>query len=78
VSLPTRRYHLPSAIRRSPVRIDGARASELIAEGATLVDVRRKSQDPPAPGDAVRVPPDEIPDELSHFPRDRPVVLGCT
>jgi rhodanese-related sulfurtransferase len=74
----TRRYHIPSAVRRSPARIDGERARELLSEGAVLVDVRRQSQDPPAPGDAVRIPPDEIPAELESFPRDRPIVLGCT
>jgi rhodanese-related sulfurtransferase len=77
VSRPTRRYHLPSAIRPSPVRIDADQARELVAEGAILVDVRRRSQDPPAPGDAVRIPPDEIPESLEQFSRDTPIVLAC-
>jgi rhodanese-related sulfurtransferase len=77
-SRPTRRYHIPSALRSSPVRITPDRARELIGEGAVLVDVRRKSQDPPAPDDAVRIPPDEIPDSLERFSRDTPVVLACT
>jgi hypothetical protein len=78
MSRPTRRYHIPSAIRPSPVRIDAERARELVAEGATLVDVRRRSQEPPAPEDAIRIPPDEIPDSLDHFSRDTPIVLACT
>jgi len=60
------------------VRIDADQARELIADGALLVDVRRRSQDPPAPDDAVRIPPDEIPRSLEQFPRDTPIVLACT
>jgi rhodanese-related sulfurtransferase len=78
VSRPTRRYHIPSAIRPSPVRIDPERAEELVAEGALLVDVRRKSQDPPAPEAAIRIPPDQIPENLDRLPRDSPIVLACT
>jgi rhodanese-related sulfurtransferase len=78
VSRPTRRYHLPSAIRPSPVRIEPEQARELVEQGAILVDVRRKSQDPPAPDDAIRIAPDEIPESLERFPRDTPIVLACT
>ena len=78
MSRPTRRYHIPSAIRASPVRIEPERARELVAQGAVLIDVRRKSQEPPAPDDAVRIPPDEIPENLDRFPRDTPIVLACT
>jgi hypothetical protein len=78
MSRPTRRYHVPSAIRRSPVRIDADQARELLDDGAVLVDIRRASQDPPAPDDAVRIPPEEIPGKLSTFSRDVPIVLGCT
>jgi rhodanese-related sulfurtransferase len=78
MSRPTRRYPVPSALRPSPVRIDADRARELVDQGAVLVDVRRQSQDPPAPDDAVRIPPDEIPASLSRFNRDTPIVLACT
>lgn len=78
MSRPTRRFHVPSAIRPSPVRIEPGRAQELLDEGAILVDVRRKSQDPPAPHDAIRISPDEIPESLDRFPRDTPIVLACT
>ena len=60
------------------MRIDPDRARQLVEEGAVLVDVRRKSQDPPAPRDAIRIPPDEIPEALDRFPRDTPIVLACT
>jgi rhodanese-related sulfurtransferase len=78
VSTPTRRYHLPSAIRRSSRRIDPEEGSELIADGALLVDVRRNDVvDVPLEG-AVQIPPDEIPQRLDELPRDRPIVLVCT
>jgi len=60
------------------VRIEPERAKELVDEGAILVDVRRKSQEPPAPDDAVRIPPDEIPENLARLSRDTPIVLACT
>jgi rhodanese-related sulfurtransferase len=78
MSTPTRRYHLPSALRRSPARIDPDDARTLLERGACLVDVRR--HDDPAltvPG-ALRVPPDELPSRLSELPRSRPIVLLCT
>ena len=78
MSRPTRRYHIPSAIRPSPVRIEPERARELLAEGAVLVDVRRKSQEPPAPDAAIRISPDQIPRNLDRFSRDTPIVLACT
>ena len=78
MSRPTRRYHIPSAIRPTPVRIEPEQARELVENGATLVDVRRASQDPPAPEGAIRIPPDEIPESLDQFDQDTPIVLGCT
>ena len=60
------------------MRIEPERARQLVEEGAILVDVRRKSQEPPAPEDAIRIPPDEIPESLDRFPRDTPIVLACT
>jgi hypothetical protein len=78
MSTPTRRFHLPSAVRRSSYRIDAQQARELLGEGALLVDVRR--QDDPGDGtsDAIRIAPDEVPGRLPEFPRDLPVVLACT
>jgi rhodanese-related sulfurtransferase len=75
---PTRRFHVPSAVRASPARIEPARARELIAAGALTIDVRR--QDDPVPGipGALRIPPDEIPGRIGSFARDTPIVLGCT
>jgi rhodanese-related sulfurtransferase len=74
VSAPTRRYHVPSAIRRSSLRIDADEARELIAEGALLVDVRRHEDQELRLDGAVRIPPDK----LDKLPRDRPILLVCT
>jgi hypothetical protein len=74
---PTRRFHVPSAVRGSPARIEPQRARELVAAGAPLVDVRRL--DDPAvtlPG-AVRISPDELPQHLGELSRDVPIVLAC-
>jgi rhodanese-related sulfurtransferase len=78
VSTPTRRYHLPSAVRRSSLRIDPDEARELIARGALLVDVRRHEDQELRLDGAVRIPPDEIPGRLGDLPRDRPIVVVCT
>jgi rhodanese-related sulfurtransferase len=78
-SQPTRRFHLPSALRPSDLRIEPDEARELLAgERGLLIDVRR--QDDPAqaiPG-ALRVTPDAIPAHVPEFPRDVPIVLACT
>ncbi len=78
MSAPTRRYHVPSAIRRSSLRIDADEARELIAQGAFLVDVRRHEDHELRLDGAVRIPPDEIPDKLEELPRDPPILLVCT
>jgi thioredoxin 1 len=78
MSAPTRRYHVPSAIRRSSLRIDADEARELIAQGALLVDVRRHEDQELRLDGAGRIPPDEIPDKLDELPRDRPILLVCT
>jgi rhodanese-related sulfurtransferase len=78
VSTPTRRYHIPSAIRRSSRRIDPEEARDLIAEGALLIDVRRNDVVDVALEGAVQIPPDEIPARLDELPRGRPIVLVCT
>jgi hypothetical protein len=75
---PTRRFHLPSALRPASLRIEAGEARGLIERGALLVDVRR--QDDPSAGldGAVRIAPDEIPGRIVGFPRDLPIVLACT
>jgi rhodanese-related sulfurtransferase len=78
VSTPTRRYHVPSAIRRSSLRIEPEEARELIAAGALLIDVRRHEDEELRLDGAVRISPDEIPGRLGELPRHAPVVLACT
>jgi rhodanese-related sulfurtransferase len=74
---PTRRFHLPSAVRGSPTRIDPATAHELVASGALLIDVRRKDDPAVTLEGALRIRPDEIPQRLDEFARDTPIVLAC-
>lgn len=75
---PTRRYHLPSAMRVSPARIDPPAARALLARDAILVDVRRQDDASAAVAGAVRIPPDEIPARLGELSRGVPIVLVCT
>jgi rhodanese-related sulfurtransferase len=75
---PTRRYHLPSAIRRSPLRVDADAARELVAAGAILIDVRRQDDRSEPLGRALRIPPDEMPTRVADFPRGATIVLACT
>ena len=74
----TRRFHLPSAVRSSPLRISAAQAHSLIDAGAVIIDVRRQDDDSAAIEGSLRVPPDAIPRLLGEFRRDVPIVLGCT
>jgi len=78
MSAPTRRYHIPSAVRRSSLRISPAEAHGLLSDGAVLVDVRRHEDDSVQLANARRIPPDEIPPRLDELPRDRAIVLACT
>jgi rhodanese-related sulfurtransferase len=78
VSTPTRRYHLPSALRRSSLRIGADQARELVSGGAFLIDVRRHEDDSAGIVGAERIPPDEVPGRLADLPRDRAIVLACT
>ena len=78
MAAPTRRYHIPSAVRRSSLRISPAEAHGLLGDGAVLVDVRRHEDDSTELPDARRIPPDEIPSRLEELPRDRALVLACT
>ena len=74
---PTRRFHVPSAVRASPARIDPASARELLERGAVLVDVRRHDDPAMTLAGAIRIPPDEIPERLAELSRDTPIVLAC-
>lgn len=74
----TRRYHIPSAVRRTPLRVDLETARARIESGALVIDVRRHDDGAPALDGAVRIPPDEIPAALPGFDRDTPIVLACT
>jgi rhodanese-related sulfurtransferase len=75
--VPTRRFHVPSAVRASPARIEPERAQELVARGALLVDVRRLDDPAVALPGAIRISPDELPQHLGSFSRDVPIVLAC-
>jgi rhodanese-related sulfurtransferase len=74
----TRRFHLPSAVRPSSVRIAPDAARALVADGAVLIDVRRHDDDTARLEGALRITPDAIPERIAEFRRDVPIVLGCT
>jgi hypothetical protein len=74
----TRRFHVPSAVRSSPFRIPAVAARALIAEGALVMDVRRRDDDSDGPEGAVRISPDLIPGRVAALSTDVPIVLGCT
>jgi phage shock protein E len=58
--------------------IDGAEAHALVANGATLLDVRTPSEwSAGHVGGAVLVPIDELERRLAEIPRGRPVVVYC-
>lgn len=73
-----RRYHVPSAVRRTPLRVDADVARELVAVGAVLIGVRRHDDRAPTLDGALRIPPDEIPAALARLARETPIVLACT
>lgn len=75
---PTRRFHLPSALRPSAVRIGPDEARGLIERGARLIDVRRQDDPTMSLAGSLRIAPDRIPDSMRTFPRDLPIVLACT
>jgi rhodanese-related sulfurtransferase len=75
---PTRRFHLPSALRPASLRIEAGDARALIDEGALLIDVRRQDDPSSRLDGAVRIAPDEVPGRIAGFPRDVPIVLACT
>jgi hypothetical protein len=78
VTAPTRRFHLPSAARPSPARIDAERALELRAAGAVVIDVRRREDTAPSPDGALRISPDMIPGHSESMRKEVAIVLACT
>jgi rhodanese-related sulfurtransferase len=74
---PSRRFHVPSAVRVSPARIDPDRARALVAGGALLIDVRRLDDPAVTLEGATRISPDEIPAHLGELSRNTPIVLAC-
>jgi hypothetical protein len=75
---PTRRFHVPSAVRPSPYRIDPSVARQLVDAGALVIDVRRHDDAVPGVAGALKISPDLIPSRIGSFRRDTPIVLGCT
>lgn len=78
MSVPTRRFHLPSAARRSPARIEPAHARDLAARGAVVIDVRRREDASASPPGAARVSPEAIPRHAETLRREVAIVLACT
>jgi rhodanese-related sulfurtransferase len=74
----TRRFHVPSALRPTSLRIEAEAARALVDQGALLVDVRRQDDPTAALDGAARIAPDEIPGRVEELSRDVPVVLACT
>jgi hypothetical protein len=74
----TRRFHVPSALRPSSLRLEPDKARALITRGALLVDVRRQDDPSPALERAERISPDEIPSRLPGLRREVAIVLACT
>ena len=74
----TRRFHVPSALRRSSLRIQPTAARQLIAGGALLIDVRRGDDALASHHGALRIAPDKVPERLGEFAPGVPIVLGCT
>jgi MFS family permease/rhodanese-related sulfurtransferase len=73
----TRQFHVPSAVRTSPARIDTTTAERLIGNGALVIDVRRDEDGGERDG-VLRITPDLIPGRAETFERDVPIVLTCT
>lgn len=59
-------------------RVDGARAKQLVADGATLLDVRSPGEfaDEHAPG-ARNIPVDALRARLAELDKSKPVVTYC-
>jgi hypothetical protein len=75
---PKRRFQPLSALRPASLRIAPAEARTLVADGGLLIDVRRLDDDSAPLDGALRIPPDAIPEAMSGFRREVPIVLACT
>jgi hypothetical protein len=78
MTTPTRRFHLPSAARRSQARIDPDRARKLTEAGAVVIDVRRREDASVSPPGALRITPDLIPEHLETLRSEVAIILACT
>ena len=78
MSRPTRRFHVPSALRASPFRIDASDALALRDGGALLIDVRRQDDSTPSLPGALRISPDTIPERVAGMRPEVAIVLACT
>ncbi|MFO0682752.1 MAG: rhodanese-like domain-containing protein [Sandaracinus sp.] len=59
-------------------RVDSARAHELVAQGATLLDVRTEGEWSEGHlAGAIHVPVQELDSRMSEVPHDHPVVVYC-
>ncbi len=66
------------ALRSGQGRVDSATAKELVASGATLVDVRTPGEFKGGHIDGARnIPVAEISGRLKEIPKDKPVVVYC-
>ncbi|MBI3201601.1 MAG: rhodanese-like domain-containing protein [Polyangiaceae bacterium] len=68
----------PGASAQTGGRVDGTRAKQLVAEGATLLDVRSPSEfaEGHAPG-AKNIPVDEVAARAGELDKSKPVVTYC-
>jgi phage shock protein E len=83
---PARRAHAAAtegrptraAQGREVERVTGARAHELVDQGAALLDVRTPGEFASGhPGPAVNIPVNEVGGRLAELDRSRPVVVYC-
>ena len=74
----SRHWHVPSALRPSPLRLESDQARVLVERGALLIDVRRQDDPEAAYPGAERVPPDEFPGRVVGMRREVAIVLACT
>lgn len=68
----------PARAEREVERVSGARAHELVDQGAALLDVRTPGEFASGhPDPAVNIPVNEVERRLAELDRDRPVVVYC-
>lgn len=60
------------------VRVDGARAHQLVSAGATLLDVRTPQEYNGGHIEgALNIPVDDLDRHMSELPKDKPIVVHC-